>query len=103
MLVDGDGAAESSAIAVRCHNVDEAERQAGADEEHAKKMELLQAQLDFEKSKVERMRKMMEMSEIEHRARMRMLVRFQQVAEKQKEYWSHHVDTAKRDEVTDQF
>lgn len=103
VLVDGDGAAESSAIAVRCHNVDEAERQAGADEEHAKKMELLQAQLDFEKSKVERMRKMMEMSEIEHRARMRMLVRFQQVAEKQKEYWSHHVDTAKRDEVTDQF
>ncbi|XP_041467788.1 uncharacterized protein LOC121418143 [Lytechinus variegatus] len=100
VLLDGDG--ESSAVAERS-SVEEAERQMRTDEEHGKRMELLQAQLDFEKSKVERMRRMMEMSEIEHRARMRMLVRYQQVAEKQKEYWSHHVDTVKRDEVTDQF
>nr|XP_054758093.1 uncharacterized protein LOC129264270 [Lytechinus pictus]XP_054758094.1 uncharacterized protein LOC129264270 [Lytechinus pictus] len=101
VLLDGDG--ESSAIAERRSSVEEAERQMRTDEDHGKRMELLQAQLDFEKSKVERMRRMMEMSEIEHRARMRMLVRYQQVAEKQKEYWSHHVDTVKRDEVTDQF
>ena len=72
--------------------IEEAERQLRGEEEHAKRMELLQAQLDYEKSKVERMRRMMEMSEIEHRARMRMLVRYQQVAEKQKEYWSQHMD-----------
>lgn len=100
-LVHVDGDAAASSLRVR---VDEDERQQRADEEHAKRMELIRAQLDYEKSKVERMQRMMEMSEIEHRARMRMLVRYQQVAEKQKEYWTHHVDNARKDQPPpDQF
>ncbi|XP_071511563.1 uncharacterized protein [Diadema antillarum] len=83
-------AVDVDAISIRSQ-IEEA-RQLRDEEEHTKRMELIQAQLDYEKSKVARMQRLMEMSELEHRARMRMLARYQQVAEKQKDYWSRHAD-----------